>query len=483
MPEQRSPSGGAYDVRRGERAESVRRAFAEFVTLPLILIGVILVLGGAGTYALDKLQPASLRGLHDFLERHYWPSADTTGQILQTISQTVITVTSITFSLLLVTVQQTSTSLSSQVFDQFLRRRSNQVCFGFFVGLGVLSLWTAASVNPRFNPVFGATLILVCGMAAVGLLLFLLYTTINQMRPTVVLEAIHDHVVETRVRLLRDVVQRTRREVGCHDLPAHAVHSEQTGFVHGIDLGRVASALREAGGGEVVLEAEIGSFVAYGDRLALLHLTQAESAPALAQAVRRAVRLERQRTIGDHDAVFGVQQIATIGWTSISSANQNPASGALAIVNLRDILARVSVEPERPADEAPLPIVYPDTFPEALVAAFESFAVAAGEAHQHQTMAEILDAMTASLERLPDTWKVRCVEVLVRTLPIATSMTPTGELQRALERVSDALDRAGEEDAAEAVRRAHAESVGRIPGPEGARAVGARGDGASAVPH
>lgn len=39
----------------------------------------------------------------------------------------LVTVTSITFSLLLLAVQQTASSLSPVVFDQFVRRRSNQI--------------------------------------------------------------------------------------------------------------------------------------------------------------------------------------------------------------------------------------------------------------------------------------------------------------------------------------------------------------------
>jgi uncharacterized membrane protein len=50
---------------------------------------------------------------------------------------------------MLVAIQQSASSLTAQVFDQFLRRRTNQFYFGFFVGLGAYSLLQTAAVYNR----------------------------------------------------------------------------------------------------------------------------------------------------------------------------------------------------------------------------------------------------------------------------------------------------------------------------------------------
>ncbi|MBT1004191.1 hypothetical protein KIH31_16515 [Paenarthrobacter sp. DKR-5] len=47
--------------------------------------------------------------------------------MLQTMAATVITVTSITAPLLLMGLQQAASGLASQVLDQFLRRKVDQV--------------------------------------------------------------------------------------------------------------------------------------------------------------------------------------------------------------------------------------------------------------------------------------------------------------------------------------------------------------------
>ena len=81
---------GPYNVRRGERGEAVRLAFEEFATVPVILI-VVIGAAGLGMYVLDKATPAALADARAFLERRFYPSSETTGRILQTIAQTVIT--------------------------------------------------------------------------------------------------------------------------------------------------------------------------------------------------------------------------------------------------------------------------------------------------------------------------------------------------------------------------------------------------------
>lgn len=59
---------------------------------------------------------------------------------------------------------------------------------------------------------YGAAFTVLLSAVAVVLLLTLVYTSVNQMRPVVIVEAMHDHLVEARARQLKDVVQRTHRQ-------------------------------------------------------------------------------------------------------------------------------------------------------------------------------------------------------------------------------------------------------------------------------
>jgi uncharacterized membrane protein len=164
-----------------------------------------------------------------------------TSSLLSTIGGGLMTVASITISLLLLALQQSAANMTTQILDQFLRRRINQAYFGFFVGLALYSLVTLATVDKPFNPIFGATLAFLLTVVALYLLIILLYTTINQMRPVQVMEAIHDHVLAARERQLV-LVRKTRRKPSGDGSVTVPVKVAEEGFVTRIDVDAIGLA-------------------------------------------------------------------------------------------------------------------------------------------------------------------------------------------------------------------------------------------------
>lgn len=152
---QRRPDHGEGRLKRF--GESARRAFVEFLRFPMLIITGFLLLA-AVTSALDSATISGLEPVRTVIRRMLFRDAQGTSNLLGTIAGSIITVTSITFSLLLLAVQQAAGALTPVVYDQFLLRRINQVYFGFFVGLAVYMLVILATVNPPYNPFLGATL-------------------------------------------------------------------------------------------------------------------------------------------------------------------------------------------------------------------------------------------------------------------------------------------------------------------------------------
>jgi len=189
--------------------DAIRRAFAEFLTIPTCLIVSFLLLA-ASSYALDHTEIIWLEPIRQVLQTRVFSDAGATSALLSTIASSLITATSITISLLLIAVQQSAGSMTSEVFEQFLRRRQNQFYFEFFVGFALYALVTLATVDEPFNPVFGATLAFLLTIIALYLLLLLFYTTINQMRPVEIIETIHDHILAAREQQL-PLLRKTRR--------------------------------------------------------------------------------------------------------------------------------------------------------------------------------------------------------------------------------------------------------------------------------
>lgn len=442
--------------------ETIRRAFREFLAVPTLMIVGFLLLA-AGSSALDHGHVAWLDSARAVLKARVFADAKATGDLLSTIAGGIITVTSITISLLLLALQQLAGSLTAEVYDQFLRRRHNQAYFGFFVGLALYALVTLATVNEGFNPIFGGTLAFLLTIIALYLLIVLLYTTINQMRPSEVIDEIHSHILSARqgqVQFIRRT-RRASRQVGAGRTP---VTSAKTGFVTKVALDRLEAAAREAEGAvEFVLLVSIGSYVSFGDVIAEVRAETPAQANALEDCVRSAIQLERQQNL-PADPAHGIGQLEMIGWTSISTAKSNPAPGLLVIHSLRDLLARWAAEERAPPEKPPAPVVYTDTVPAQLMNAFESLAVVATESMQHQSFAEVLRTFSVLFNRLPPDQQARAEDLILRVLSGLGDHILTVQLEEELSALATALTDGGRTETAAAVRTARetlARSVGR----------------------
>jgi|GEM_PF-875495 len=425
--------------RLASKVYAIKRAFTEFLTLPtLIILGFLLL--SLGSYALDHAEVARLVTTRNFLKAHIFANAKATSDLLGAVAAGIISVTSITITLLLLIVQQSAASMTSQVFDQFLRRKTNQLYFGFFVGLALYALITLATVNEPFNPVWGGTLAFFFTVVALYLLVLLLYTTINQMRPVEITEAIHDHILHAR-RQQWPTIRKTRSASLLHAPVRLRVKSDEKGYVSRINLEAIMRGLKEkeAGAGaevEVVLLVSIGSFVAYGDTLAEVKATAATGLAGMNDCILNSIRLERQRDI-DFDAAYGIEELETIAWTSISTSKSNPAPGLLTIRNLRNILARWSEEKKE--QEGTLPVVYYDNTIETLMNTFQTLAVASSESMQHQNYIEIARALTLLYDRLPEKLQQKAEDVILRNLSVLGDLAPTSELEMAMNALAEKL--------------------------------------------
>jgi uncharacterized membrane protein len=451
------PTGDAYKTRGlRERGGQARRAFSEFLGLPTAVIAAFLLLA-AVIYAIDRYQGSWLFSLRTFLSRLVFRNHQATSDVLRVLAGSIITVTSITFSILPLAVQQAAGLFTSQVIDQFFRRKLNQVYFGFFVGLSLYLLLLLATVGPGFNPVIGATLGLLFTIAALYILVVLIYATINQVRPSVITEAIHNRAVKARERQLY-LVHRTRRAPHLQSGMSAVVRAHRDGFVTDIDLETFSSAAGGTGGeAEIVLHPSIGSYVAFGDTLGEVRAGDSGAIPRLERALRDAVQLERERNL-DRDPSYGIEQLLNIGWTTGSTSKHNPAAARIAILRLRDLLARWSSDPDAGRDGGEVaPVVYNDNVPETLLEALASMAIVSTESMQHQNYAEAMLAFAVMFERLPPDQQDRAEDHIRRLLPTLGDEVLSTELDRALADLVRALRSTGRFTTAESVQRARDE--------------------------
>ncbi|MDQ6727786.1 MAG: DUF2254 domain-containing protein [Actinomycetota bacterium] len=372
---------------------------------------------------------------------------------LSAIATGVVTVASITFSVLLLAVQQTAGSLSPVVFDQFVRRRSNQVYLGFFVGLGIYAYVVLAAVQPDTPPVLGAALAILLTIIALLILLTLVYSTLNQMRPVNVIFAIRTTALGARERE-RELLARTRR-TPCATGPAEETAvSPGTGYVTGIDLEAVRTALEGAESAGVELVVTLGTYVVAGDPVAHVRGAGDQASQVAAAIGAEVVELGRQRDV-EVDATASVEELANIAWTSGSTSKHSPEIASESLNALRDLLCRWSNDDApTPDPSGVLPVSYRDDDCERVVDAMLDLVAVAHESQQQQTMARVLAAFTETLPRLREVERRRVATGLREAAPLLAQRAWTPKLRSAGARAVAALSQAGCDDAAEALREA-----------------------------
>lgn len=442
--------------------EVIRRSFVEFLTIPTLVIGAFLLLAVC-TFLLDESEGQGSQAMWHGL----FSDAEATRNFLGVIAASIITVTSITFSLLLIAVQQGASALTSLVFDQFLRRRANQLYFGFFIGLALYSLIVLASINPSHQPVYGVALAGLMTAAALYMLILLIYSTVDQMRPVVIIRLIHDYTLRARERQL-SLLRSTRRSSRLQGATSVPVAADRSGFLARLDVGAIAKATTDARI-EVVIVPSIGDYVAFGTVIAEIRLAADCDVSKLAAAIRTAAALEEQRDL-DNDPAFGIEQLAMIGWTSVSTAKSNPHPGLLSIWSLGDLLTRwlqsgrlLTTDADNDAERAH--VVYYDNVPDTLMKAFESFTVVASESMQHQSAAEVYRIFANVFPRLHPDLRRQADDILRRSLSGLGDHVLTSGLEAALSSLVDSLTTAGHTECAsevDAARRRLARSIGRL---------------------
>lgn len=445
--------------RRDRVRRHTSRVFREFLGLPCLVVAGYGLLAAASV-AVDRTSPQWLHPLLTLLGGFI--SKGAAANLLSAVATSVVTITAITFSVLLLAVQQTAAAMTPVVFDQFLRRRTNQLYLGMFVGLSVYAFVDLATIKPSVVPVFGASLALGLTILSLFALMLLIFSTVEQMRPSSVLQVIHDHAMRARAAEFA-LFTRTRRTSafggngdGAGDT---AIHAERDGYVTRIGLKATAEAVSAIPEAEVRLLITLGSHVAFNQPIATVRAHEPVLADSGADAIRRAVRLDRHRDL-DTDASFAVTELGNVAWTGISSAKHNPQMGREAIDRLSDLLARWSHEqdfgrrvPGGGSAARGLPIVYQDTDVEHLIETIVGLLVVSAESAQPDTAAYIIRAISTGLPDLAPQALDGIQQALIATLPAVEEQVLTRPLQRALGDLRDTLCRLNATAAADVVGR------------------------------
>jgi uncharacterized membrane protein len=312
-----------------------------FLVRPLT---IALGLGCTGAFLswLEQTVP----GAGDWVPRALFPShsdPQVAQVILAGIAGSIMTVVSIVFAILLMTLTLASMQFSPRIIVSFVRDGVTQWTLGIFLGTFsycMAALPAARSLPRPFAPVatvFGAMLLaLVC----VGWLLFFIHHITNAIS----VSHIVDRIASETESMIDEMMPSPYREIHLEtpgmfemnrwDAP---VLSDRSGYIRFVDIQRLVS-LAKSSRIKVRVVRRVGQFIPAGTPLLMISKGSSLTSETSAE-FRNAVDLGPSRTL-QQDIEFGVLQILDIALKAISPAVNDPSTAISCVDHLSRILIR-----------------------------------------------------------------------------------------------------------------------------------------------
>ena len=263
--------------------------------------------------------------------------------ILAGIAGSIMTVVSIVFAILLMTLTLASMQFSPRIIVSFSRDRVTQWTLGIFLGTFaycMAALPAARSLPHPFAPVGTVLGAMVLALVCVGLLLFF----IHHISQAISVNHIVDRIAAETEAMIDEMMPRPHRPNRAEDSdplrpnPSEvAVLSHDSGYIRFIDTRRVVAVARHHRVSIRVLR-RVGHFVPAGIPLMMVSKGNRLTREGIAE-LHAAFDIGPTRTL-QQDVEFGVLQIVDVALKAISPAVNDPTTAITCVDQLSRILIR-----------------------------------------------------------------------------------------------------------------------------------------------
>ncbi len=313
--------------------------------LPTLAVVVALILG----YLLPRLELSADSSLPAWLaEIAFDGDASAARTVLGTVATSLITVTSLTFSLTVVTLQLASSQFSPRLLRTFNADLVVQGTLALFLATFAYSLTVLRSVRsgegqgvdlvPRLSITFS---FLLAAASVITLVLFLAHV-VRQIRVETMLRQVHEEASTT----LRTTLPDRGEERGLRVVPdgAHPIVAVESGFLLRVDSQAVVRATMKADavalidqspGSSVVKGVPVGWVWGRGKPL------DADQRAELQRAIGGSLVTGYERSAAD-DVSFGVRQLTDVAVKALSPGINDPTTAVHAVGYLSALLGELA---------------------------------------------------------------------------------------------------------------------------------------------
>lgn len=268
--------------------------------------------------------------------------------VLGAIAGSLITATSLTFSLTVVALQLASSQATPRLLRLFASDKAVHATLSMFLATFAFALTVLRTVRDNtdagggFVPRIGVTVASVLTLASIVTLTLFLAHLARQLRVETMLREVH-HETSATIRLVASTERSDAIEVDQSTFSdAHLLTATRSGFISAVDRDKLVAVARRYS----IIIAErhnVGSSVVAGTPLVTWWSDAGElvDADELRSAVNAAYSLAYERTAAQ-DVGFGIRQIADIASKALSPGVNDPTTAVHALSHLSAILCSLT---------------------------------------------------------------------------------------------------------------------------------------------
>ena len=329
---------------RGRLAVVLDELTGNFWFIPSVMTAGAVGLAAAAT-ALDQGDHVDWLRRAGFYDRLQLENARL---IVSTIAGSMITVTSLVFSLTLIALTLASQQLGPRLLSVFMRDRITQVVLGLFVATFLYSLLILAAlsdVNDSWStPALSILLALLLAVVSVGFLISFIHHLANSMQADTVIARMGADLARQVTRIFPERTEESDDDPeataasGQRFDDAGEISAGSSGYIQTVDVDSLLECATEHDL-EIILHRRAGDYVCEGETLASVTPQRALGDSVRADLASTIV-LGRTRT-PVQDLEFAMSAIVEIALRALSPGVNDPYTALTCIDQLGDTLSRV----------------------------------------------------------------------------------------------------------------------------------------------
>lgn len=288
----------------------------------------------------------------------YSGSGEGAGILLSAIVGSMITATSITFSMTLVALTLTASQYGPRLLQNFMRRPGSQIVLGTFLATFIFSLLVLRSVQVNGQavvvPHLSVTVAIGLALASVGVLIFFIHHIAKAIQADTIIGQVYTDLLESIDRMFPEQIGQGSSIDGDHQsartIPDEAslhrymreglpVRSSSTGYLQAVDAESLLKLAMEHNL-VVLLHRRPGHFIVQNQHIATMYPSTGDANES-SRSLCDLLILGQERT-SEQDVEFAILQLVEIAVRALSPGINDPHTAMRCLDWLGAALCRIS---------------------------------------------------------------------------------------------------------------------------------------------